>query len=345
LLPYEIEDEEIDESEELATESRSATQSDARTDAAKSSGVVSSMSGSKSSRAKNRGLRYMCKRDHRNYLRDKVYVNKCAMQKVSCNTGILNLITISEPCFCRVNTLSFKNLYVGDRGVASVIEVLNENHYLKCVNLAGNGIHQEGCARLAGCFADPDMHAELRAVDLSNNPLCQVSVEPLLRLVSTKRNVILIGMAGTSIPMESREQLLRRCIQNAEALQAVSEVEEALQLADHGTSSFTDEFGDRHAFAVVKSWKDKAELTRRKRASVTAMDSDDLPVQDRDAGAAATQRPSGSPVLETHPEEEDEDVQSPRTNARETPTPTGVGKSGSPPQPSPQTGRSSLAPR
>jgi hypothetical protein len=342
LLPYEIEDEEIDESEELATESRSATQSDARTDAAKSSGVVSSMSGSKSSR-KNRGLRYMCKRDHRNYLRDKVYVKKCAVQKVSCNTGILNLITISEPCFCRVNTLSFKNLFFGDRGVASVIEVLNENHYLKCVNLAGNGIHQEGCARLAACFADPDMHPELRAMDLSNNPLCQVSVEPLLRLVSAKRNVILIGMAGTDIPMESRELLLRRCIQNAEALQAVSEVEEALQLADHGTSSFTDEFGDRHAFAVIKNWKDKAEMTRRKRASVVSMDSDDS-AQASDVGASV-QRPSASPALETHLEE-DEDVLSPRTNERrETPTPTGSGKFGASPQPSPPSGRSSLLPR
>jgi hypothetical protein len=63
--------------------------------------------------------------------------------------------------------------------------------------------------------------------------------------------------------MESRELLVRKCVQNAEELKDISEVEEALQLADHGTSSFTDEFGDRHAFAVVKSWKDRAELIRR----------------------------------------------------------------------------------
>ena len=37
------------------------------------------------------------------------------------------------------------------------------------------------------------------------------------------RNVILIGMAGTSMPMESRELVLKKCIQNADAMQAVSE--------------------------------------------------------------------------------------------------------------------------
>ena len=102
--------------------------------------------------------------------------------------------------------------------------------------------------------------------------------------------MILVGTAGTSIPMESRELLVRKCVQNAEELKDISEVEEALQLADHGTSSFTDEFGDRHAFAVMKNWKERAELTRRKRASNVSVESDGA----TDAAEAAGPRPAGS---------------------------------------------------
>jgi len=200
-----------------------------------------------------RMLRYMCPKTHRDYLRDKVYSAKCLEHDCRRNTGVLDLVTKSDPCFCRLNTISFKNFYLGDRGVVALLSLLGENHYLKSLNLAGNGLHYDGCVALTTTLKDPDAYTDLRAVDVSCNPLCAKSFHCLKALVVAKRNLVLLGTAETSLPMHMRNILIACVLKNARSCPR-EDLDEAFSLADGGTSREFDYFHDRHAWGMVKAY-------------------------------------------------------------------------------------------
>eukprot|EP00451_Oxyrrhis_marina_P007937 CAMPEP_0204276712 /NCGR_PEP_ID=MMETSP0468-20130131/28680_1 /ASSEMBLY_ACC=CAM_ASM_000383 /TAXON_ID=2969 /ORGANISM="Oxyrrhis marina" /LENGTH=343 /DNA_ID=CAMNT_0051253387 /DNA_START=13 /DNA_END=1044 /DNA_ORIENTATION=- len=215
----------------------------------------------KSRRAKL--FRYQCPKTHRDILRDKVYRTKCVEAQVRANTGVCQLVTLAEPCFCRLYILSLRNLFLGDRGIVALVPLLEAAQLLKCVNVAGNGIRHYGFEALAAGFGDPDVHTDLRVVDLSDNPISAKSLELAKGLIRAKPMIVLFGLSRTDIVEEEQRVVWAELDINAGKV-STDDLDEALVLAD-GTSgeqardAFQDTAGVERLQAIVARRKKSAQ--------------------------------------------------------------------------------------
>lgn len=177
--------------------------------------------------------RMLCSKEHRVHLRNQVYDPECSELKVNPNSGVKKLLANCDPCFCWLESVSFKNHLLGDRGVLGLLPLLKFCRTLKSLNLAGNGLRSEGLGALVSEFKTPGEHLGLCVLDLSHNPIHGKCFDEILRLVMSKRNLLLFGVQGTTLNFEQRQRLLRQALSNFDAADLAAK-REAWEIADSG---------------------------------------------------------------------------------------------------------------
>lgn len=100
--------------------------------------------------------------------------------------------------------LSFKQNYIGDRGIIPVADVLQHKDKLKTINLAGNGIRNRGVHALVEVCK---FHPSLTSIDLSNNYISQHGSLDLLEMLRTNPRIVSLDFSGNPIDAALRLKL------------------------------------------------------------------------------------------------------------------------------------------
>eukprot|EP00747_Dinoflagellata_sp_TGD_P167940 gnl/TRDRNA2_/TRDRNA2_193285_c0_seq1.p1 gnl/TRDRNA2_/TRDRNA2_193285_c0~~gnl/TRDRNA2_/TRDRNA2_193285_c0_seq1.p1 ORF type:complete len:634 (-),score=55.52 gnl/TRDRNA2_/TRDRNA2_193285_c0_seq1:156-1970(-) len=159
----------------------------------------------------------LCSKNHAAFLRDRVYTPKCWDLRVHANSGVRDLLTYCDPCFCCLTVVSFRNFLLGDRGVLGLLPLFRFSRCLQSVNLSGNLLKGEGVSGVLSAFQEAGHHLNLLICDLSNNPISSPLADELLQFITQRVHVVLLGLAGTSLPQLHRQRLLRQSLSNFSA--------------------------------------------------------------------------------------------------------------------------------
>jgi hypothetical protein len=174
---------------------------------------------------------------HMEALPKDVYVAKCNELLVKANSGVLAWISQSNHCLCRREGCNLRNMLIGNRGILSVLPLIDCMKGLKSLSLVGNGLRDAGARSLLTTLRVEAHLPSLSVFDLSRNPLSTKSGEELEPVVGSRRRLLLLGLAATSIGGTQRERLLFQALDNFKSADP-AEALEAWRLAS--SSSFAD---------------------------------------------------------------------------------------------------------
>lgn len=190
-----------------------------------------------------------CSKGHGERLMRKIYKPRAIDRKVHMNSGVQAiLLRVNPPCFCSLQAVSFRNFLIGNRGVQALWPLLKYARALKSLSLAGNDIHDSGMRHVIKVLAadlqssKKDDVGGLLALDLSYNPVTQRIHEELCGFMETRKDILLVGLAGTLIPMVKRQRSLRKSLARFAAAEAHLSLE-AWRLAND-----PEDFTDRELF-------------------------------------------------------------------------------------------------
>lgn len=144
----------------------------------------------------------------------KIYKPKCEDLDVKMNSGVKELLMTAPPCFCSLQSVNFRNFLLGNRGVQALWPLLRYARALKSLNLAGNDIHDDGARHILAVL-EADYHVDvggLEVIDLSKNPITGSLAAELMAFNTKRKDVILLGLADTNLPMVKRQKILRQCL-------------------------------------------------------------------------------------------------------------------------------------
>jgi len=158
---------------------------------------------------------YKCK-GHSLHLRNHVYAGHCSESGLKSNSGIMGFLARCgcppSPCFCSLSEVSFRDFYVGDRGIVAVLPLLRYARGLKLLSLAGNAIHRKGLEHILVSCKNYLRQGVLTALDLSHNPLT-TSLDDLYALLDVVPSLVMLGTGGkVNLPMDKQSLLRRRCL-------------------------------------------------------------------------------------------------------------------------------------
>mmetsp|Transcript_31740 Transcript_31740/g.69352 ORF Transcript_31740/g.69352 Transcript_31740/m.69352 type:complete len:432 (-) Transcript_31740:85-1380(-) len=168
----------------------------------------------KSAKARRARASRCNRKNHPALLRDRVYAKACRENKVKLNTGIRNLLTNPETCFCSLYIVSFRNLLLGDRGVLGLLSLLKSGRRLRCLNLAGNQLGDAGVRASTRMFRQAGVLARLAVLDLSHNPIPSASIPELTKLITLRPRLLLLGLEGTALKSIQRQSILLHSLGN-----------------------------------------------------------------------------------------------------------------------------------
>lgn len=162
-----------------------------------------------------------CTKGHGERLMRKIYKPKCEDMDVKMNSGVKQQLLISlqgAPCFCSLQAVNFRNYLIGNRGAQALWPLLRYARGVKSLNLAGNDIHDEGARFLVSALeADAlnlgkDDVGQLLLVDFSKNPITGALADDLMKFNDKRKDVLMLGLADTMMPMLKRQKILRQCL-------------------------------------------------------------------------------------------------------------------------------------
>lgn len=180
-----------------------------------------------------------CSRQHPAVLK-KHYASECLEKGLHPNSGVSSYVLGCDPCLCGLEVVSFRNLFVGDRGVVALLPLLRYSRNLRSLNLAGNGLRRDGIQTIVGALQEPGEHTtSLCILELSQNPMHRLCFDGLMGLAAARQNILMMGCTGTSLPPWARSRLLKRHMENLMAADP-AEQERAFRLADEGGDYFAD---------------------------------------------------------------------------------------------------------
>mmetsp|Transcript_113158 Transcript_113158/g.320262 ORF Transcript_113158/g.320262 Transcript_113158/m.320262 type:complete len:618 (-) Transcript_113158:39-1892(-) len=148
------------------------------------------------------------RKNHPIFLHDKVYAKRCEDLDLRINSGVQNLLLNSSICFCNLETMSFRDFLLGDRGIEGILPLFRSVRRLKSLSLAGNRIREKGLRLVSNALRDPSILVTLVVLDLSYNPITSVSVPELMRLLTQRTSILMLGLMGTTLPGVRRQRLL-----------------------------------------------------------------------------------------------------------------------------------------
>jgi len=189
--------------------------------------------------------------DHMLTLRDGVYVASCKQQRVKANSGVLSWFSGSDRCICLQEGGSFNNLLLGNRGILSVLPLLECMKALKHLSLNGNGLRDAGIRAVVSTLSGEEALPQLCVLDLSHNPLSMASADQIEPVIESRERLLLLGLTGTSLSGGQRQQLMSKALTNFENA-APDEALEAWRLA--ASAGFADQaWYSAHAKALQNS--------------------------------------------------------------------------------------------
>jgi len=191
-----------------------------------------------------------CTQGHGLRLFNKIYTPKCRDSGVNINSGVRGLLMHPTPCFCSLQAVNFKNFLIGNRGVQGLWPLLRYARALKSLNLAGNGIRDWGVRHIISVFQNDytDISSKnsdvctLLVLDLSHNPITSACAQELFNFYSSRKDVLMLGLKGTSLPNVRRQYLLHK------AITKFSDAEPYFMLEAWRLSRNADDFADRELF-------------------------------------------------------------------------------------------------
>merc|ERR1712242_327874 len=134
------------------------------------------------------------------------------------NSGVRNMLTNCTrgegTCFCNLEVVSFRNFFLGDRGLDGLIPLFKFARSLKYLSLAGNGMRETSLKHFSTVMLEPTFLFYLIALDLSHNPITSSSVDLLLPVLPQRPGLLLIGLTGTALAGTYRQQALRQILIN-----------------------------------------------------------------------------------------------------------------------------------
>jgi len=153
---------------------------------------------------------------HSLHLRNHVYAGHCSESGLKSNSGIMGFLARCgcppSPCFCSLSEVSFRDFYVGDRGIVAVLPLLRYARGLKLLSLAGNAIHRKGLEHILVSCKNYLRQGVLTALDLSHNPLT-TSLDDLYALLDVVPSLVMLGTGGkVNLPMDKQSLLRWRCL-------------------------------------------------------------------------------------------------------------------------------------
>lgn len=175
--------------------------------------------------------------DHMLTLRDGVYVAACEQERVKANSGILSWFSGSDRCICMQEGGSFKNLLLGNRGILSVLPLLQCMKALKHLSLTGNGLRDAGIRAVVSTLSGEESLPQLCVLDLSHNPLSLASADQIEPVLDSRERLLLLGLTGTSLTGGQKQRLMSKALTNFEN-SAPDEALEAWRLA--ASTGFAD---------------------------------------------------------------------------------------------------------
>lgn len=158
--------------------------------------------------------RKKCMKKHAEFLRDSLYAGTCKELRVKMNSGIRQYLTQFQgaDCLCGMDVLNFRDYFIGDRGIPALVPLLRFPRNLKGLSLAGNGLRDAGLRALVDTIMRSTCLLQLLVLDLSNNPIDGPCTERLLHILSPKKKIILLGLWGTDLSHNARQNLLRKSL-------------------------------------------------------------------------------------------------------------------------------------
>eukprot|EP00928_Gymnodinium_smaydae_P004044 TRINITY_DN11415_c0_g1_i1.p1 TRINITY_DN11415_c0_g1~~TRINITY_DN11415_c0_g1_i1.p1 ORF type:complete len:595 (-),score=97.87 TRINITY_DN11415_c0_g1_i1:241-2025(-) len=198
------------------------------------------------------GLFLCSRRNHPQFLFEKVYARRCTELNIHINSGVESILLDSALCFCNLESVNLTNLLLGDRGVLGVLPLFKSARRLKCLNLGGNKIREKGFRELTLQLSDPEVCSLLVVLDVSYNPISSTSATDLVTLLTKRRSILVLGMIGTDMPSVRRQNLLRRTLDSF-AQAPTSDMCQAWQLSSPGTGFADSELWVQCASVVESS--------------------------------------------------------------------------------------------
>eukprot|EP00928_Gymnodinium_smaydae_P049473 TRINITY_DN33204_c0_g1_i1.p1 TRINITY_DN33204_c0_g1~~TRINITY_DN33204_c0_g1_i1.p1 ORF type:complete len:535 (-),score=78.42 TRINITY_DN33204_c0_g1_i1:45-1649(-) len=195
---------------------------------------------------------FLCSRkNHPQFLFEKIYTPRCVELGVQINSGVQRKLLYGGGCLCNLESLNVANMLIGDRGIRAVLPLLRSARRLKSLNLSGNRLREAGLRDCLKCLEDPDTCGSLAVLDVSHNPISSPSAPDLVSLLNNRRSILILGMYGTAMPNVRRQHLLRRSLATF-AQAPTSEMCQAWQLSSPG-SGFSDPEAWVQCASVVES--------------------------------------------------------------------------------------------
>lgn len=179
-------------------------------------------------------MMYMCNRkNHPAFLREQVYMKRCEDINVHVNSGVEELLLNSATCFCTLESVSFRDLMLGDRGMQAILPLFKSCRRLKSMSLAGNNMREKSLTLVCKTLREVNTLTLLSVLDLSHNPITAASGQEITNLLTHQRTLLLLGCMGTSLPGVRRQRLLRQTLASF-AISDPSDMCKAWQLASPG---------------------------------------------------------------------------------------------------------------
>jgi len=151
---------------------------------------------------------------HMATLRDDVYIAKCDELRVKANSGVLAWISGDDRCMCQRHGGNLRNMLLGNRGVLAVLPLLDCMKSLRSLSLVGNGLRGAGVKAVINAMSTEELLPLLCTFDLSHNPLSSPSSDDLEPLLHSRTDLLLLGLAGTSLGSAPRQRLMRKAMTN-----------------------------------------------------------------------------------------------------------------------------------
>merc|ERR1712217_476234 len=117
-------------------------------------------------------------------------------------------------CFCNLQVISFRNFFLGDRGLDGLLPLFKFARALRHLSLASNGMREAFLQHLSTALLEPTFLFHLISLDLSHNPISSASMDDLLKLLPQRKGLLLIGLTGTALADTYRQQAMRQILAN-----------------------------------------------------------------------------------------------------------------------------------
>lgn len=149
----------------------------------------------------------------------EVYEETCRDQLVHPNSAFTRLLPEKQGASVAGDTIDLTRNFVGDKGIAPVMAVVQRCPNLRKVHLNDNGLRNHGVGTV--CMA-LSKHQGVTSIDLSDNYISKGAGDHLLKLLQDNPRITDVVINNTKIDVEQRLQIKQLAATNAQVAPKVA---------------------------------------------------------------------------------------------------------------------------